>query len=58
MSPTNLHFVDISQQLISDLLMQATNCLKTHLKINVSELHSINEFWYNWRDESIGSQKY
>ncbi len=46
-SPKNLRFGDISQQFISDRLMQTINCLKTHLKIKVSKLNIINEFWYN-----------
>jgi hypothetical protein len=27
--------------------MQAIDCLKTRLTIKVSELHYVNEFWYN-----------
>ncbi len=48
MSPENLPYWDIAHQVISDLLMQAIDCLETHLKINVSELPSNNEFWDNW----------
>jgi hypothetical protein len=43
----NLPYWDIAHQVISDLLMQAIDCLKTRLTINVSELHYVNEFWYN-----------
>ena len=45
--PKNHRFVNIGQEIIPDRIMEATICLKIHLKINISELHSINEFWYN-----------
>jgi len=43
-STKNLRFLDIARDVISDRLMQATICLETYLKIDVSELHNINEF--------------
>jgi hypothetical protein len=46
-SPQKRPYWDITHEEVIVSQMLVTYYLKTYIKIKVSKLHSINEFWYN-----------